>query len=292
MRLVVSAVIRGLLLSLAVCPLGAASASAAALKPGDLLVVDPATAGQTEVSSDGFLEEVTGIAIAPNGQIFVTDCGCTGVVGVIRVDPATGAQSVVSSGGSLVRPSGIAMAANGDLLVVDQDAFAGQGGIIRINPVTGAQTPVSSGADAGGAPHVRVFSLGGGLHEVTGFYAFAAVFGGGARVAAADVDGSGRASILVGAGPGGGPQVRVLKWVGGALQELASFYAYDPSFTGGVFVGAGDVNGDGRAEVITGAGAGGAPHVRVFTGAGADTGVGFLAYDPAFTGGVAVSAGP
>ena len=40
-------------------------------------------------------------------------------------------------------------------------------------------------------------------------------------------------------------------------QELAGFFAYDPRFTGGVFITAGDVNGDGRADVITGAGASG-----------------------------------
>jgi hypothetical protein len=111
-------------------------------------------------------------------------------------------------------------------------------------------------------------------------------------VAAGDVDGSGRASLVVGAGPGGSPHVRVLRWTGSALAELGSFLAYDAVFTGGVFVGAGDVTGAGHADVITGAGAGGAPHVRLFTGAGADTGVSFLAYGGTFSGGVAVSAGP
>ena len=37
---------------------------------------------------------------------------------------------------------------------------------------------------------------------------------------------------------------------------IFSFYAYPSTFSGGVFVAAGDVNGDLRADIITGAGRG------------------------------------
>ncbi len=151
------------------------------------------------------------------------------------------------------------------------------------------------GVDAGGGPHVRVFKhqpgAPGGVAAFFDFFAYDPGFRGGIRVAAGNVDGSDRASLILGAGPGGGPHVRVLKWTGSALVELASFYAYVPGFRSGIFVAAGNVLGGPAAQIITSADAGGGPHVRVWTGTGADTGIGFFAYAPAFTGGVRVAAG-
>ena len=68
--------------------------------------------------------------------------------------------------------------------------------------------------------------------------------------------------------------------------QLASFFAYDPAFGGGVSVAAGDVNGDGRADIVTGAGPGGGPHVRVFAASDLAELASFFAFDPAFSGGV------
>ena len=42
--------------------------------------------------------------------------------------------------------------------------------------------------------------------------------------------------------------------VPGPVTEVASFYAFAPAFTGGVSVAAGDVTGDGIADIITAAG--------------------------------------
>src|SRR5262249_2903501 len=121
------------------------------------------------------------------------------------------------------------------------------------------------------------------------FMAFDPAFRGGVYVAAADVNGDCSADIIVGAGAGGGPQVKVFSGKDGSL--LMSFMAYDVNFHGGVTVAAGDVNGDGKADVITGAGPGGGPHVEVFSGATGGLLESFMAYDPAFRGGVYVAAG-
>jgi subtilisin-like proprotein convertase family protein len=153
---------------------------------------------------------------------------------------------------------------------------------------------IVTGAGAGGGPHVRAFSLAGGvLTEAASFYAYAPGFLGGVTVAVGDVNGDGVDDIVTGAGAGGGPHVRAFSLSGGGLAEVASFFAYDPVFLGGVNVAVGDVNGDGVDDLVTGAGAGGGPHVRTFTMiAGAVIEVAnFYAYLPGFFGGVNVAVG-
>jgi hypothetical protein len=151
------------------------------------------------------------------------------------------------------------------------------------------------GVDAGGGPHVRLLKYTPGtLGNVTAFielFAYDPGFRGGIRVAAGNVDGSDRASLITGAGPGGGPHVRVLRWSGAGFVEQAGFFTYDPGFRNGIYVAAGDLTGDGIAEIVTAADAGGGPHIRVWTGTGADTGVSFFAYPPEFRGGVRVAVG-
>ena len=91
-----------------------------------------------------------------------------------------------------------------------------------------------------------------------------------------------------GAGQGGGPHVKVYR--GGGV-EIASFYAYDAKFTGGVRVATGDVNGDRTADIVTVAGPGGGPHVKVFDGRTFQEIASFFAFEPGFTGGLTVATG-
>src|SRR5713101_6042282 len=104
-------------------------------------------------------------------------------------------------------------------------------------------------------------------------------FSGGVYVAVGDVDGDGKADIITGPGAGGGPHVKIFFGSSGSVVD--QFMAYGAGFTGGVRVAAGDVNGDGVAEVITGAGVGGGPHVEVFSESQSSNNYYYNYYQPA-----------
>ena len=141
------------------------------------------------------------------------------------------------------------------------------------------------GADKGGLPRLRVFDKNGIV--LAEFLAYGSNFPGGVRVAAGDIDSDGIKEIITGAGPGGGPHIRIFNLAG---ELKGQFFAYNENSSGGTFVTAGDVKGDGRDEVIVGVGFGGLPTVRVF-GRDWKRLSEFFAYEPQYTGGVIVEAG-
>jgi hypothetical protein len=119
------------------------------------------------------------------------------------------------------------------------------------------------------------------------FMAYAAGFAGGVRVATGDVNGDGIEDIITAPGPGGGPHVKVFSGADGSL--LYSFMAGASTFTGGLSVASGDVNGDGFADIVVGFGVGGLGRARVFSGKTGALIQDFVAY-PNFGGSVNVAA--
>ncbi|MBS1825391.1 MAG: FG-GAP repeat protein [Acidobacteria bacterium] len=152
---------------------------------------------------------------------------------------------------------------------------------------------IVAGPDAGAPPQVNVFRRD-TLEQLGFFAAYPTSMLGGVRVAVGDINSDGWADIITAPGSGTS-EVRVFDGsavaAGGATPSLLrSFDAY-PGFTGGVFVAAGDVDGDKVPDIITGLGAGASPHVKVFSASSGDPLYSFDAYDPQFTGGVHVAAG-
>ncbi|HWQ99676.1 MAG TPA: L,D-transpeptidase family protein [Candidatus Methylomirabilis sp.] len=122
------------------------------------------------------------------------------------------------------------------------------------------------------------------FHKRATFVAFEKTFQNGGELAAGDVDGDGKAEIVVGAGPGRESDVRVYR-IDGTL--LKSFRAYPAWFKGGVRVAVGDTDGDGKAEIVTAPGPGIEPQVNVFQADGSKVLTGGVpAYQKEFQGGV------
>jgi hypothetical protein len=94
----------------------------------------------------------------------------------------------------------------------------------------------------------------------------------GAVAAVGDVTGDGRGDLLVSAGVNGGPRVALYdgRGVTGTATPpklVGDFFAFDANSRAGAYVALGDVDGDGRADLIFGSGPGTAPEVRVYSGA-------------------------
>jgi len=93
--------------------------------------------------------------------------------------------------------------------------------------------------------------------------------------------------IILSPQAGQAPQVLIMDTDGNVID---TFLAYMSAFTGGVNVATGDVDGDGKEEIITAPMAGGGPHIRIFDQDGNLLSE-FFAYEAQFTGGVNVATG-
>ena len=148
---------------------------------------------------------------------------------------------------------------------------------------------VVTGAAPGGGSHVRSFHIArGGAEQLGGplgsFFAFGTDFAGGVNLALGDYDGVAGDEIIVGAATLS-PEVRVFGRDG---KVLAGFLAFDVARVG-ITVAAGDVDGDGRADIVVGPGDGGGPVVRTFRGGTGELMNSTTAFDEGLRGGISVA---
>jgi hypothetical protein len=159
-------------------------------------------------------------------------------------------------------------------------------------------------AGFGGGPRIALFngkSIGGAGSPVKflpDFFVFEQTLRNGVFVTLGDITGDGFADVVAGGGPGGGPRVFALSGkdlLTGTQTQVANFFAGDTANRGGIRVAAKDLDGDGKADILTGAGEGAGSQVNAYSGAsvpvdGVPSSAVFAAFDaiPGFANGVYV----
>ncbi len=133
-------------------------------------------------------------------------------------------------------------------------------------------------AESGGGARVRIFSPGTeGFVQLADFIALIGgdgvadtKFRGGGRSAVGDFNGDGFGDLAFAAGTGGGPRIAIFDGktmnASGSQKIRGDFFAFEPNLRNGTYIAAGDFDGDGKAELVAGAGPGGGPRVSIFSG--------------------------
>lgn len=141
----------------------------------------------------------------------------------------------------------------------------------------------------GGGPQVMMMNLKGKL-LIPGFFAYSADFRGGVNIASADVDGDGIMELVLAPASNATSLIKIYSLKKNKIRLISEFNAYPDFFKGGAFVAAGDINGDKKDEIITGAGQGGGPQVLVLNKRGKIL-KNFFPFSTDYHGGVSVASG-
>ena len=128
---------------------------------------------------------------------------------------------------------------------------------------------------------VRIFDFN-GQQERNGFFAYVDNYSGQVQILNIDLDSDQQEETLI--------SENGLISVYRNGKEIFNFYPYTENFKKEINLAVADINNDGQMEIITGAGAGGGPHVRVFNNQGELINQ-FFAYEDDFYGGISIAIG-
>lgn len=229
---------------------------------------------------------------ANNGRIRVPETDGPQIFGnetssVLIVGPPSQINAALD--GMVYRPNGNFV--GNDALVVSAEGGLNKATVaisveaVRINQNEVEVFAAGMGLDGG---RVRMFDTTGS--SLLGFDAFEPGFNDGVRVASAKFTNDDVPDIVVGNGPGTPTRFRVFD--GSSGTQLTEQNVYEPSFLGGIFLTALDLNGDGIADIVTSPDLGGGARIRIYDGATFQVLADFFGIeDPDFRGGARVGSG-
>ena len=145
---------------------------------------------------------------------------------------------------------------------------------------------LATGARPGSPPEVRLYDVATG-QTVGEFLAGQAGYRGGVEVAVGDVNDDGEPEIVTATDPGGRPTIQVFDQAGTLLDH---FLANQDDRLGGLSLAVGDVNGDGRDDVVV-FNPRGSSRISIYDALSGTSLGSFFAYGPRYRGGVQVALG-
>ena len=230
---------------------GANSAESAALTP---LAAPAAPSGVTGISGDGRVT-VRWRAPTDNGGREITD-----YVVQYRVNALNSSWTTFADGNSATTAATVTSLTNGTGYVFriaavnsvgTSDFSAGSAAVVPRPIVFAVATEIGSGS----APTVTLVNTATG-NAIAQTPVFEPAFRGGVRVAMGDLDGDSVPEVVVASGPGRAGEIRVYKQAVSAtaitLSELPTYRTvpFGSGYTGGVEIAVGDVDGDGREDIV------------------------------------------
>jgi subtilisin-like proprotein convertase family protein len=238
--------------------------------PDLVAATGPGVMGQVRIidgQSGKILADITAFEERFTGGVFVATGDITGdgrADLVISPDEGGGPRVRVFDGNTFKNVA--------DFFGIDDVDFRG-GARASLGDLNGdgfADLVVSAGF--GGGPRVagfdgRALLNGQATRLFADFFVYEQGLRNGAYVAVGDIDGDGKAELITGGGPGGGPRVQVFAsadLMKNQANTMANFFAGDQNNRGGIRIAAKDLDGDGKAEVVTGAGTNGGSRVSVY----------------------------
>lgn len=201
-------------------------------------------------------------------------------------------DEIITSQGSGAPPivkvfSGTGEVINSGFSVLD-GTFTGGVNVATGNVDGQGKTEILAAGKKGGNGVVYLYTSEG--NAIAQFAPYGTSFQGGINIATADFEGDGVDEILT-SQEYGAPLVKIFSLRDGLVHESAqSFFAFDAKSKGGISISRLDRDGDGKDEILVGAGVGSAPLVKIFSNKGKLLQQ-FYAFGINFTGGVNVSAG-
>jgi autotransporter-associated beta strand protein len=282
--------------------IGALTAPGGTVAPGRAAPTTPVTltAGDTSFGATTFAPVVAGTPGGGSGTLAVV--GTVTLAGTTLAVTRTGAPAAAGQTFTLIANDGtdavtgtFAGLPEGSVVTVGGQALrlsytGGTGNDVTLTPVV----PMVAGGSADG--NVSVFTA--GANGQFGTPTAVPIFSNSSasvRATTGDVNGDGTPDLVAVTGPGVPIRVTVLSGVDNATVLVPAFDPFGGNFTGGGFVAAADLDGDGGAEFVVTPDQGGGPRVVVLglnpDGTVAARASFFGIDDPAFRGGARAALG-